>query len=60
MDMSDAIPRQALVHAVEECPQQATYHPHQDKEGQVHSCPQVASLISIWTLMSKGFYNGDA
>lgn len=55
VDVSDAILGQALVHAVEECPQQAARHPHQDKESQVHSCPQVAVLITIWTLVSKEF-----
>lgn len=53
VDVSDAIFGQALIHAVEQRPQQATHHPHQDKEGQVHCCPQVAVLISICTLMDK-------
>lgn len=57
MDVSDAILGQALVHAVEERPQKATHHSHQDEKGQVHCCPQVAVLISIWTLMSREFCN---
>lgn len=57
VNVSDAILGQALVHAVEERPQQATHHPHQDKESKVHNCPQVAILISLWTLISSKFYH---
>lgn len=57
MNVSDAILGQAPIHAVEECPQQATHHSHHDKKGQVHCCPQVAVLISIWTLTSMEFCN---
>ena len=53
VDVSDAIFGQALVHAVEERPQQAPHHAHQDKEGQVHCGPQVAVLIPVWTLISR-------
>lgn len=42
-----AILGQTLVHAVEERPQQATDHTHQDEEGQVHCGPQVAVLIAV-------------
>lgn len=55
MDVSNAILGQVLVHAVKERPQKAPHHTHQDKEGQVHCCPQVAVLVSIGTLSSKGF-----
>lgn len=57
MDVPHAVLGQALVHAVEECSQQATHHSHQDEEGEVHSGPQVTVLISIWTLRSKASRN---
>ncbi len=57
VDVSDAILGQALVDAVEERSQQAAHHPHQDEEGQVHCCPQVAVLISLWALMSREFHS---
>lgn len=52
VNVLDAILGQALVHAVEERPQEATHHPHQDEEGQVHRRPQVAVLISVWALQT--------
>lgn len=55
MNVSDTILGQAPIHAVEERPQQATHHSHHDEKGQVHRCPQVAVLISIWTLTSMEF-----
>lgn len=58
MNVSDAILGQTPIHAVEKCPQQATQHSHHDEEGQVQCCPQVAVLISIWTLTSMKFCNG--
>lgn len=57
MDVSHAILGQGFVHAVEQGPQQATHHSHQDKKGQVHYCPQVATLVSFWTLMRRKFWN---
>lgn len=53
MNVSYAILGQVLVHAVKERPKKAAHHTHQDKEGKIHSCPQVAVLVSIWTLVSK-------
>lgn len=41
---------QALVHTVEERPQEAAHHAHQDEEAQVHGCPQMAFFIPICTL----------
>lgn len=54
MDVSDAILGQTLVDAVKKSPQKPPHHAHEHEESQVDSCPQVAVLISIWTLtMSK-------
>lgn len=58
MDVLDAILGQALVHAVEERPQESTHHSHHDEKGQVHRRPQVAVLISVWALVRKRFHHG--
>lgn len=47
VDVPHSILGQALVHAVEERPQQAAHHAHQDEEAKVHCCPQVAFLFPV-------------
>lgn len=58
MDVLDAILGQALVHAVEERPQESTHHSHHDEKGQVHHRPQVAVLISVWALVREEVHRG--
>lgn len=53
VDVPHPVLGQGLVHTVEECPQKTPQHSHQDEEGQVHSGPQVAALVSVWTLSEQ-------
>lgn len=60
VDVPHAVLGQGLVHAVEERTQEPAQHPHQDEEGQVQGAPQVAALVSVWTLRSKDTFRPSA
>lgn len=60
MDVPHAVLGQGLVHAVEERPQEPPQHPHQDEEGKVQGAPQVAALVSVWTLSSRDTFRPSA